>query len=171
MATTASHLYRPGAARVLVLDGFVPGPRGARSDNPLSASPLPAWPAKDPADVLDYQFDIAPALSGCDGDAVATLDVSISPSNPGDLALASAAADGARAVLWLAGGQAGTIYSVTLTIGTQAGRTLSRSVLLPVLALSSAAGSGPGAIGGGAITTDTGSVLVDEAGNPLLLGN
>jgi len=164
MATNASHIYRPSAARALVLDGFVPGPRGA-----LSATPLPSWPAKDPADVLDYQFDISPALSGNDGDAVATLDVAISPSNPGDLALASAAADGARAVLWLSGGVAGTTYSVTLTIGTQAGRTLARSVLLPVLALSSAAGS-VSAGGQGALTTDTGSVLVDEAGNPLLLG-
>lgn len=163
MATSAVHVYKPSAARVLVLDGFVPGQRGA----PPAA--LLAWPAKDPADVLDYQFDIAPALSGNDGDAVATLDVAISPANPGDLALASAAADGARAVLWLAGGQAGTTYSVTLTTGTQAGRTLSRSVLLPVLALSGAAGSG--SAGAGALTTETGDELVDEFGNPLLLGN
>jgi len=163
MATNAVHLYKPSAARVLVLDGFVPGPRGARAATPAT----PAWPAKDPADVLDYQFDIAPALSGNDGDAVATLDVSISPANPGDLSLASAAADGARAVLWLAGGRVGTVYSVTLTIGTQAGRTLSRSVLLPVLALALVPGSGAA----GALQTETGSVLVDEAGNPLLLGN
>ena len=90
------------AARVLVLDGFVPGPRGA----PAVAPALLSWPAKDPADVLDYQFDITPALSGDDGDAVATLDVAISPANPGDLSLASAVADGARAVL-LARGRAG----------------------------------------------------------------
>ena len=176
MATNASHLYKPSAARMLMLDGFVPGPRGGQA-NPLSAIPLPAWPAKDPADVLDYQFDIAPALTGNDGDAIATLDVGISPSNPGDLALASAAADGARAVLWLSGGMAGTIYSVTITIGTQAGRTLSRSVLLPVLALATATGSvaiGTGTGGtssAGALTTDTGSLLVDESGNPLLLGS
>ena len=175
MATNASHLYKPSAARMLVLDGFVPGPRGSQA-NPLSAIPLPSWPAKDPADVLDYQFDISPALSGNDGDAIATLDVGINPSNPGDLALASAAADGARAVLWLGGGAAGTIYSVTLTVGTQAGRTLSRSVLLPVLALSAATGSvslgtGAGMGSTGALTTDTGGVLVDESGNPLLLGS
>ncbi len=115
--------------------------------------------------MLDYQFDITPALSGNDGDAVATLDVTISPANSGDLSMASAAADGARAVLWLAGGQAGTTYSVTLTIGTQAGRTLSRSVLLPVLALTSTP------LVAGALLTDTGSQLVDESGNPLLLGN
>ncbi len=173
MATNASHLYKPSAARMLVLDGFVPGPRGGRTANPLSAVPLPSWPAKDPGDVLDYQFDIAPALSGNDGDAVATLDVAISPSNPGDLALASAAADGARAVLWLSGGLAGTIYSVTLTIGTQAGRVLSRTVLLPVLALATGSGGGSLSTGGsvsGALTDDSGALLVDEAGNPLLLG-
>ncbi len=161
MATNAVHLYKPSAARVLVLDGFVPGPRGA----PAMAPALLAWPAKDPADVLHYQFDITPALSGNDGDAVATLDVAISPANPGDLSLASAAADGARAVLWLAGGQVGTTYSVTLTIGTQAGRVLSRSVLLPVLALASAPWVSE------ALQTESGSELVDEFGNPLLLGS
>ena len=161
MSTTAIHVWRPSAARVLVMDGFVPGPRGV----PAHASAPPTWPAKDPADVLDYQFDIAPALSGNDGDAVATLDVSISPAEPGDLSLASAAADGSRAILWLQGGRAGTVYSVTLTIGTQAGRLLSRSVLLPVLPL-----AGLPTIGGQVLTTDAGDVLTDGNGNALLLG-
>ncbi len=160
MATTASHVWRPSAARVLVVDGFVPVPRGT----PAVSRALPAWPAKDPADVLDYQFDIAPALTGNDGDAVSTLDVGISPSAPGDLALVSAAADGARAVLWLGGGQGGTTYTVTLTIGTQAGRTLSRSVLLPVLALST-----PG-VPAGSLVTEGGVVVVDQNGQPLSIG-
>jgi hypothetical protein len=159
MVTTANHVWKPSVARVLVMDGFVPGPRGV----PVAALAIPSWPAKDPADVLDYQFDIAPALTGNGGDAVATLDVAIMPSNPGDLSLASAAADGARAVLWLQGGQAGTTYTVTLTIGTQAGRTLSRSVLLPVLALATAA---PGT---DTLTTDSGTSLTDGSGNALLL--
>lgn len=160
MGTTASHVWRPSAARVLVMDGFIPGPRGV----PAVAAVTPSWPTKDPADVLDYQFDIAPALSGNDGDAVATLDVAISPSNPGDLSLASAAADGSRAVLWLQGGVAGTTYTVTLTVGTQAGRLLSRSVLLPVLALATSP------VGAGLSTTDSGDALTDENGNALTLG-
>ena len=130
-----------------------------------SIAATPTWPAKDPADVLDYQFDIAPALSGNDGDAVATLDVSISPTDLGDLSLASAAADGSRAILWLQGGQAGRTYLVTLTIGTQAGRILSRSVLLPVLAFASAP-STPNVL-----QTDTGDALTDGNGNALLLGS
>ena len=161
MVTTASHVWRPSAARVLVMDGFVPGPRGV----PAVAAVTPTWPAKDPADVLDYQFDIAPALTGNDGDAVATLDVSISPSSPGDLSLASAAADGSRAVLWLQGGQAGTTYTVTLVVGTQAGRQLSRSVLLPVTALAAAA------VLPNTLTTDSGSALTDGFGNALVLGS
>lgn len=161
MAMTAAHVWRPSVARLLMLDGFVPGPRGvlAASKTPLS------WPAKDPADVLDYQFDIAPALTGNDGDAVSTLDVAISPSNPGDLSLASAAADGARAVLWLQGGQGGTTYTVTLTLGTQAGRTLSRSVLLPVVTMSNSNSND------NVLLLDDGTVLQDESGNPLLIGS
>lgn len=160
MATTAQHVWRPSAARVLVLDGFLPVPRGTL---PISRV-LPSWPAKDPADVLDYQFDIAPALSGNDGDAVSTLDVAITPAAPGDLQLVSAAADGARAVLWLGGGEGGTVYTVTLTIGTQAGRSLSRSVLLPVqlLALGGAVTSG--------LAADTGAALLDDLGQPLDIG-
>ena len=45
------------------------------------------WPTKDPIDILDYQFDISPALIGNDGDAIATLDVTIEPAQPGDLTL------------------------------------------------------------------------------------
>ena len=159
MATTANHIWRPSAARVLVLDGFLPGPRGFPPHTPA----LPAWPAKDPADVLDYQFDIAPALTGNDGDALATLDVAISPAAPGDLSLASAVADGARAVLWLQGGQAGTTYTVTLTVGTQAGRTLSRSVLLPVLGLAVQT------VGGDVLLTESGAALQDGNGGLLQL--
>ena len=135
MATTASHVWRPSAARTIVLDAFVPVPRGTAA---LIPPPL-SWPVKDPGDVLDYQFDIAPALIGNDGDIIATLDIVISPANPGDLMLNSSIADGARAVLWFSSGQAGTTYMVNLTIGTEAGRTIVRSVSLPVFSLTTPA--------------------------------
>lgn len=154
----ASHVWRPSAARLIALDSFVSVPRGTVA----SALPPLAWPIKDPADVLDYQFDIGSALTGNDGDAISTLDVAIAPSAPGDLALASAAADGARAVLWLSGGQAGTTYVVTVTVGTQAGRTLSRSVLLPVLSLATQP------VPDNALVTDLGTPLTDQNNNPLI---
>jgi len=145
---------------MLMLDGFLPGPRGI----PIYPPQILRWPAKDPADVLDYQFDIAPALAGNDGDAISTLDVLISPSSDGDLVLVSSAADGTRAVLWLQGGRAGITYNVTVMVGTETGRTISRSISLPIVALASqGAGSLP-------LTTEEGTALVDADGVPLLLG-
>ncbi len=158
MPTTASHVWRPSAARTITLDAFVPVPRGTAATAPAPLS----WPLKDPADLLDYQFDIAPALIGNDGDAIATLDITISPSNPGDLALTSTAADGSRAVLWLSAGQSGTNYTVTLTIGTQAGRTIARSVLLPVVTLAIPP------VAAAPLQTETGNALTDSNGNPIL---
>jgi hypothetical protein len=142
----------------VVLDAFIPVPRGS-----AAAAPPPLnWPTKDPIDVLDYQFDITPAVVGNDGDVIATLDVSIDPNNPGDLSLQSATTDGTVAVLWLAGGQAGTVYTVTLVIATTNGRTIQRSILLPVVYLSVPP------IPSNALVTNAGVVLTDQNGNPVL---
>jgi len=111
---------------------------------------------------LDYQFDISPAMTGNDGDAIATLDVTITPNNPGDLILNNAQADGNVAVLWLAEGQPGCAYTVTLMITTVNGRTIQRSVLLPVLYLSTLP------IPANALMTDAGVVVTDQNGNPVL---
>lgn len=124
MTTSASHLWRPSNARYVQIDGFVPTPRGPQVPPPQAL----AWPVKDPGDTLDYVFDISPALTANPGDAISTLDVTVSPSNPGDLTLASCAADGPRAVLWLTGGQALTTYTVTINI-TTAGGALLRAAL------------------------------------------
>jgi hypothetical protein len=154
MSTPAMHLWRPSESRVVALDSFVPVPRGATA----SASPPLNWPAKDPTDVLDYQFDISAAIVGNDSDAINTIDVTISPSSPGDLAVSGIGADGARAVMWLSGGQSGTVYTVTFLITTVNGRT----ILLPVLALSS------NAVLADAIQTVDGVMLTDQNGNPVL---
>ncbi len=162
MSTTlATHVWRPSHARRVVLDGFLPVPRGS-----VPAVPAPlSWPTKDPADVLDYEFDISAALAGNAGDAITGLGVAVSPDGAGDLAVASVAADGPVVVLWLTGGQAGTTYAVRITVTTQNGRTIGRAVMLPVQALAAT----PAPVG--ALTTDGGSVITDENGNPILLGS
>lgn len=158
MATPATYVSKPSRARTVVLDSFVPVPRGA-----VAVAPAPLnWAAKDPVDTLDYRLDISSALVGNEGDAIATLDVAISPSNPGDLTLNSVAADGSAIVLWLTGGQVNTVYVVTVKIGTMSGRMLQRSVLLPVLPLSDPP-TPPFAL-----TTDLGVPVVDQNGNPVL---
>ena len=158
MPTPATHVWKPSNARTVVLDSFIPVPRGSTA---LAPPPL-NWPTKDPVDVLDYQFDISPALVGNDGDTIATLDVSIEPANPGDLVLSSTTTDGAVAILWLSDGQSGTIYTVNLMITTVNGRTINRTILLPVLYLSVPP------IPPNALVTDTGVVLTDQNGNPVL---
>lgn len=126
------------------------------------APPPLNWPTKDPRDVLDYQIDIAPAVAGNSGDIISAVTISITPNNPGDLALNSASVDGTSAILWLAGGQAGIVYTITLLMATTNGRTVQRSVLLPVLELSAQP------IPGTAIQISTGVVLTDQNGNPVL---
>jgi hypothetical protein len=158
MRTPASHVWKPSNARTVVLDAFIPVPRGSA----VVAPPPLNWPAKDPTDVLDYQFDISPAVLGNDGDMIATLDVTIEPNNPGDLTLKSAEADGNVAVLWLTGGQAGTVYLIGIVITTVNGRTIQRSILLPVVYLSVPP------IPPNALVTDAGVVLTDQNGNPVL---
>jgi hypothetical protein len=158
MSTTVSHVWRPSNARLVTIDSFIPVPRG----NSAIAPPPLNWPTKDPGDILDYILDIGPAIVGNDGDGIATLLVNLSPSNPGDLVLQNTTADGSRVILWLSEGQAGTIYTITFGITTVNGRSLQRSVLLPVLLLSVPV------IPPNALITATGVVLTDQNGNPVL---
>lgn len=161
MPTAASHVWRPSCARRIVLDGFVPVPRGVLPALPAAF----VWPAKDPADVLDYELDIGSVFVGNDGDGIATLDVAITPNATGDLTLTGSAADGVRAVMWFAGGQVGTTYAVQISIGTTNGRTISRVILLPVQALSVAV------VPTSTLQTSGGAVITDQNGNPILIGS
>jgi len=158
MGTPATHVQKPSTSRTVVLDAFIPVPRGSTAVPP----PPLNWPTKDPSDVLDYRFSISPALIGNEGDSISTLDVFITPDNPGDLTLNEAQADGHCAVLWLSGGQTGTVYTITILITTINGRTLQRSVLLPVLELSVPP------VPADAIDISAGMVLTDQNGNPIL---
>ena len=159
MSAPISHVWKPSDARLVRTDSFIPVPRGS-----AAAAPPPLnWPTKDPGDILDYILDIAPALVGNDGDGIATAIVSISPSNPGDLELQSVTADGCRIILWLSGGQAGLIYTITFVITTINGRSLQRSVLLPVLLLSVPI------VPELALVTTSGVMLTDQNGNPVLM--
>jgi hypothetical protein len=160
MPTVASHLWHPSSARYVQIEGFVPTPRGTVATPPQ----VLAWPVKDPGDTLDYVFDIAPALTANPGDIIATLDATVSPDNAGDVTLVSASADGTRAVLWLSGGQAGTIYTVTVSVTTAGGRALVRSISLPVLALSTVSSPAD------ALETPSGDALTGPNGTPLTTG-
>ena len=158
MPTPVGHVWRPSNARVVVLDDFIPVPRGSKSPTPVALS----WPAKDPSDILDYILDLSAAFVGNDGDGITEIDVAIAPDKPGDLTLKSVIADGVAVILWLSSGQPATDYTVTVSIITGTGRCLSRSVLLPVRTLAHFA-TPPGAIG-----TENGTLIVDQYGSPVV---
>jgi hypothetical protein len=158
MVTLVSHIWKPSKSRTITIDSFVPVPRGSTATAPAMLS----WPAKDPGDILDYQLDIEPALVGNEGDTIESVDVEVDPSQPGDLALNNVAADGYRIVIWLSSGQVGVIYNVTVKTTLASGRTLQRTVLLPVLALSSPS------VPENAIETTTLDPITDENGNPIV---
>ena len=160
MPPAAPLVWRPSTSRCVVLDGFVPVPRGV-----VAAAPLPlVWPAKDPGDVLDYELDISAALVGNPNDSIASIQVVVVPANPGDLTLGNVAADGMVAVMWFSAGQAGITYTVQVTIITVLGRTIGRAILLPVQALVTAVAPPT------SLTALTGSVITDQNGNPILIG-
>ncbi|MDR3536533.1 MAG: hypothetical protein P4L71_08535 [Acetobacteraceae bacterium] len=158
MATPASHVLKPSWARVVTIDSFIAVPRGSEA---IAPPPL-NWPAKDPCDILDYVIEFSPAVLGNDGDSLATLDVTVTPDAPGDLSMTNSGADGTRAVLWFSGGQAGTVYVVTISINTTNGRTIQRSIILPVILLSAPATPAM------AIQTAAGLTITDQNGNPVL---
>lgn len=157
MATQAAYQWLPSSARVVYIEGFGILPRGSIPLPPVTL----AWPAKDPLDTLDYVFDISAAISGNEGDTIATLDVAIAPANAGDLLLNSARADGDQAVLWFSAGIAGTTYGVTVTISTNSGRVINRTIELPVIALSSQP------MPANAITDQAGNPITDQNSNPI----
>lgn len=158
MVTLVSHIWKPSTSRTITIDSFVPVPRGTTAVVPAMLS----WPSKDPGDILDYQLDIEPALIGNEGDTIESADVEVDPNQPGDLALDNVAADGYRVVIWFSGGQAGVTYNVTVKTTLASGRTLQRTLLLPVLALSSPS------VPENAIETTTMDPITDENGNPIV---
>lgn len=159
MPTLVSHIWKPSKTRTIAIDSFVAVPRGSVATSPVV--PL-SWPSKDPGDILDYQLDIEPALIGNEGDTISSVDANIQPSRPGDLCLDTTAADGYKIVFWLSAGQANVTYSVTVNVALASGRTLQRTVLLPVVAMSSPS------VPANAIETTTGDPLTDQNGNPII---
>jgi hypothetical protein len=158
MPTLVSHIWKPSNTRILTIDSFIPVPRGTTAAIPTPLS----WPPKDPGDILDYQLDIEPALIGNKGDTVESIDIDVDPSQPGDLSVDNVSADGYRVVIWFSAGQANVTYNVTVRAALASGRTLQRTMLLPVIALSSPS------IPANAIETTTQDPLTDQNGNPIL---
>lgn len=92
---------------------------------PASASPIAVFP-KDPLAVSDYTIDWK-AWLGDDTIATVTWTVPAGITNVGELSSIS------TTTIWLAGGTAGTSYSVYVTVTTAAGRTEKRTIKINVI--------------------------------------
>jgi hypothetical protein len=159
MGTQAAYSWIPSTARLLALDGYGLQPRGTLPCPP----PILSWPAKDPTDTLDFILDISEAIAGNEGDSIATLDVVISPDNPGDLTLQSSSADGDLAIMWFTAGFAGIVYQVTVTVGTNSGRVIGRTINLPVMAFATPP------VPPEALTDQTGNPITDQTDAPIIV--
>lgn len=87
------------------------------------------WPAKDPADNLDFSIDWTDQL------ALPTTPDTISAvvwTVPAGLTAGNQSHASGIATTWLSGGTAGTEYVVTCRITTAAGRIIERSARLAV---------------------------------------
>lgn len=87
------------------------------------------WPAKDPADHLDFSIDWSDQLAiGAAPDTISTVVWTV----PAGLTAGVQSHAAGVATTWLSGGAAGTEYVVTCRITTAAGRIIERSARLAV---------------------------------------
>lgn len=77
--------------------------------------------SKDPAGVLDYQFDWTGRLEP--GEALTDYTLRLD----GSAILGTHSRNGALITFWVSGGLSGTISTATCTVTTSAGRTFERS--------------------------------------------
>lgn len=118
--------WSPSPARTVAI--VPPRPlRGVRV-----AQLLPAWPSKASAEQLDFTLDLSCWMADAE-DCLAAAQVAVLPAGaPCNLGIIWSTAAGQAVVLLAAGGVAGTVYQVAITVTTSIGRTGYWLVLLPV---------------------------------------
>lgn len=85
---------------------------------------------KDPAAVLDYLIDWGAEY--LDGDVLAASEWSVTPDEPGGVAVAGNDFDATTSTVKAAGGVAGSIYRLVNHVTLQSGRVDERSIVLRV---------------------------------------
>lgn len=88
-----------------------------------------SWPAKDPDEVLDYQFDWSERLEA--GETISASNFTIVE---GTVVKDSQSVAGGLTTVWLSGGTLGEVCLITNRITTNQGRTYDESVKLRVRA-------------------------------------
>jgi hypothetical protein len=84
-----------------------------------------AWPAKDPAEVLDFTWTVPLDT----GDTIASFTATVAS---GTITIDSDSASDTQVTVWLSGGADGETATVNLTATTAGGRTFREVAVLPV---------------------------------------
>lgn len=90
---------------------------------------MPKRYIQDPADVLDYALDWSDWLD--DGETIASSTWAVTPAGL-TTSLTSIVNNGTAAVVWLSGGVADRMYTVTNHITTTDSRTVERSIAVTI---------------------------------------
>jgi hypothetical protein len=88
---------------------------------------MQSWPAKDPDEELDYQVDWTLRLAA--GETIATSTFILAE---GDVVLGDTNITGAFTTVWISGGTAGGVNTITNRITTSASRTYDKSAKLRI---------------------------------------
>ena len=92
---------------------------------PRYGDPTAGWDPKDPDEILDYAIDWTGRLGS---DTIATSSWTV----PDGITQVSASISGAICTIWLSGGTLDQSYSILNRITTDGGRTMDRTVILPI---------------------------------------
>ena len=85
------------------------------------------WPSKDPDEELDYQFDWSERL-----EVGETISASTFILASGSVTLADPAVAGGLTTIWITGGEAGEVNTITNRVTTSAGRIYDESAKLRI---------------------------------------
>lgn len=120
--------YVPSPARTIPLVGWI---------NTGSACVIPSpmvFPAKTPADVLDFTVDLEAWLEDGGWDIMQAITVTPGTTTPGDVAIGSPLIVSAGLITsWLSFGVPGATYELEYLVATEFGRSLTFTVSVPVL--------------------------------------
>lgn len=96
------------------------------------------WPAKDPADTLDYTFDCTAWLNDAGGDTINAATVTLTIT-PGDVTVASSSFTPTALTWFLTGGSLSNpiqFYQCRIGAQTVGGLQIGRTIYMPVMTLS-----------------------------------
>lgn len=109
------------------VDGCLPFARG------VTPVPCLMWPGKPAADTLDYTLQLTRWLADGSDSLTGTPTIAISPSGDATPLDFGAPAVNGTLITWIvSGGVSGTVYTVTASIETTAGRSASFGLLLAI---------------------------------------